>query len=156
MNYVMGKQHDCPQCGQDMRLPPMTHPHSCLTDPRVVELVEAAKESLKHWTACLAEQERALGEKDMCQRRRIVILRTALAAFKGEKFDMNKPNPQTIIELDEKGGVMARDVIRESQVKLTCDKCNAEVELLIQVQINQFGTFSIEEWCRKCVIETDK
>ncbi len=60
-------------------------PHNCLSDPRVVELREAAGNALGHWVACLADQERVLDMKDTHQRRKIKRLRTALEKMKEDK-----------------------------------------------------------------------
>jgi len=59
MTVAKGRQeggmakNDCPQCGQDMRLPPLTlkefnklEDNDPLTTPAVRELVEAAKDAL--------------------------------------------------------------------------------------------------------------
>ncbi len=54
----------------------LNKPHSCLTDPRVVELVEAAKDVMDVFNGPASSQYRW-----------VVRLRTALAAFKGEKSE---------------------------------------------------------------------
>lgn len=68
----MGK-NDCPQCGQDMRLPPIDYPHSCLDHPDVRELISAGDDYIRNVSGGYTATSTA---------KALTRLRTALARVK--------------------------------------------------------------------------
>ena len=80
---AVGEVHLCTACNgfgsfDDEDIPVDTdYDHSCLTSPEVIELMEAAKDALDYFRH---PKEVPFTDEDVANR-----LRTALAAFKGEK-----------------------------------------------------------------------